>query len=243
FKDQLIYITQENMGQATARNIGIGKAKGEYIAFFDADDLFRQNKLEKQAFFLDHHLDYCMVYTAYSRIDEEGHPYPEKKIYVRTGDIFPQLFMRCFIAPSMVMCRRQALLDVGLFQTKFGAEDYDLFLRLAMYGKVGYLPEPLTTYRVRRGSSSKIGQIRAALESKGLLDQYKDYLFENYRLGWWYYRKRMSKIYREQAKVYLSQEKISDARRCLKRSLGLYPFRFDVIRKYLIVRAQEKNIG
>ncbi|HOO36794.1 MAG TPA: glycosyltransferase family A protein [Deltaproteobacteria bacterium] len=233
FKDRIVYIRQDNTGVAAARNVGIRAAKGEYIAFFDADDVFRPDKVEKQASFLDNHPDYCMVYSGYSRINEEGDTLPPKDMRVHVGDIFPQVFMRCFIAPSMVLCRKQVLFDIGLFQTKYSAEDYDLFLKISMQGKIGYIPEPLTQYRVRQGSLSKIAQSTPALQAKELLDQYKDYLLENYPLGWWYYRRRMSKIYRELARVYRDTGQNKDMVKVLKKSIRFYPFRLDVWQMYL----------
>lgn len=235
FRDRVVYIKQENKGVSAARNIGIQRAKSEYIAFLDQDDIFMPNKLKKLASFLDQHPGYGMVYSQISRIDGDGNLLAAKKIPTHSGDIFPQLFMKCYIAPSMAMCRKQMLLDAGLFQERFSSEgeDYDIFLRLARAAPVGVVQEELVMYRVHMENVSKKGQDLAPFRGEEILSQYKDYLIENYRMGWWYYRKRMSKIYREQAKVYLSQGRVSDGRKCLKRSLGLYPFRFEVIMKYL----------
>ncbi|MEA3223996.1 MAG: glycosyltransferase family A protein, partial [Thermodesulfobacteriota bacterium] len=115
FRDGIVYIKQENKGVSAARNIGIQRAKGEYIAFLDQDDVFLPNKLEKLASFLDQYPGYGMVYSSISRIDGDGNLLAAKKIPTHSGDIFPQLFMKCYIAPSMVMCRKQTLLDAGLF--------------------------------------------------------------------------------------------------------------------------------
>jgi len=235
FRGRVVYIKQENKGVSAARNVGIQRAKGEYIAFLDQDDVFMPNKLEKLASFLDRHPDHGMVYSQISRIDGEGKLLPPKKIPTHSGDIFPQLFMKCYIAPSMVMCRRQALLDIDLFQERFSSEgeDYDLFLRLAKRAPIGVVQEELVMYRVHMGNVSKKGQDLAPFRGEEILSQYKDYLIENYRMGCWYYRKRMSKIYREQGRAYSSQGKLGDAIACYRKSIKNFPFRMEVYKELL----------
>ena len=66
-----LFKNETNQGAAIARNKGIEAAKGEYIAFLDADDLWKPEKLEKQiAFMLTENCDVC--FSSYEHIDEAG---------------------------------------------------------------------------------------------------------------------------------------------------------------------------
>ena len=62
---------EKNSGAAIARNTGIEKAKGRYIAFLDADDLWNKEKLEKQIKFMKDN-DYKFTFTGYEFADENG---------------------------------------------------------------------------------------------------------------------------------------------------------------------------
>jgi glycosyltransferase involved in cell wall biosynthesis len=66
-------ISQENSGSAAARNNGIEKATGRYIALLDADDLWEKDFLKEQLELM-HRKDCVCVYGSYIFIDEEGHP-------------------------------------------------------------------------------------------------------------------------------------------------------------------------
>ncbi|MGY5845943.1 glycosyltransferase family 2 protein [Salegentibacter sp. HM20] len=61
----------ENMGAGKSRNLGIEKARGEFIAFLDADDLWKANKLETQVNFMQQN-DLGVSFSSYERIDEDG---------------------------------------------------------------------------------------------------------------------------------------------------------------------------
>lgn len=62
---------EKNSGAAVARNEGMKNAKGKYIAFLDSDDLWNENKLEKQINFMKKN-KYVFTYTGYEFADEEG---------------------------------------------------------------------------------------------------------------------------------------------------------------------------
>ena len=70
-KDERISIikNQKNLGVGESRNIGISKSKGSYLAFLDADDIWKPNKLDKQITFM-RSKDYDVTHTSYLIINE-----------------------------------------------------------------------------------------------------------------------------------------------------------------------------
>lgn len=230
FRNDIVYISQENLGVSAARNVGIQTARGDYIAFLDQDDLFRSDKLEKMIGFLDNNPRYGMVYSLLARVDHSGKPMQPKKIPCHMGDIFPHLFMKSYIYPSMVLCRKTAIYNAGFFQDKFSSrgEDSDFFLRVALKNEVGMIGEHLSIYRSHGSNVSKNIVDIMPFAQEEILAQFKHDLLNKYPLGWWIYRRKMSKTYREQAKTFFSQGNYDQAKSRISASFRIFPFRLDV---------------
>ena len=75
---------EKNSGAAVARTTAMKMATGNYMAFLDSDDLWKDNKLEKQLEFMKKN-NYNFTCTAYEQIDEEGHQL-NKIISIVQGD-------------------------------------------------------------------------------------------------------------------------------------------------------------
>jgi len=243
FSGKIMYLKTDHSGVSNARNEGIMNAQGEYVAFLDQDDLFHPARLEITVDYLVSHPETAMIYTSAKRMLMDGTLLPEKDLPGYSGDIFPQLFEKCFIAPSMVVCKKDVLIERGMFSTELSSEgeDYNLFLNIASRYNVGYIPQRLLTYRLHPENTSKKKQEVAPFRYEQILGYYTDHLLKNYSMGWWVYRKRMSKVYREQAKVFMSQDKISDALCCLRKSMETFPFRLDVIMEYVKIRIRRHS--
>ena len=139
-KDSRIkYFKKENSGPAIARNYGINKSSGKYIAFIDSDDLWYKEHLFKLINYLEDHPKIGMVYTKLLMVNEKG---VEQGTY---GSAFDRnaLEYNCLMMPSSVLLRRSSLDQVGLFDENPAIrgvhEDWDFFLRFSDHFRIEYL--------------------------------------------------------------------------------------------------------
>ena len=150
---------QEHAGIAPTRNACIEKAKGRFLAFLDADDLWHQEKLERQLkFMLERHIGFS--YTSYDLVDEGGKPLG--KTIKAAGDLDYKAYLHnTIIGCSTVMVDTEMIHPVIVpnFRT---SEDTATWLDILKKGFKAYaIEEPLTSYRIRRKSASS-NKLKAA---------------------------------------------------------------------------------
>ncbi len=163
---KIIYIEKSNGGQASAVNVGIKKARGEFIAFCDQDDWYLDDKLLKQVNFLKSHPEIAMVYSDVLMGDENGKILDKtwmqsRKVRFCSGgyaDCAAKLFKRNFIpAPLAVMIRKSIFDQIGLFNEKFSsAYDYDFWFRILEAGmRIGNMENKSAVWRTHSGQESR----------------------------------------------------------------------------------------
>ena len=168
----VMLLTQTNQGAGAARNLGITRSQGEYIAFIDADDIWLPGKLSHQVQHLQSMPQVDMVYTrwlVWSPPEPPTHPAPTTAIAPASGaasgaDIVPEhsgwlynrLLFTSLLLTSTVVMRRSLVDRVGLFSADLKrGQDYDYWLRASRLTPIDQIDQPYVLYR-RHGQGCAI---------------------------------------------------------------------------------------
>lgn len=182
FGDRIRVHQKPNGGVSSARNAGVDLARGTFIAFLDADDLWAPTKLERQL----HGLTAPMSFTDRHNIGARG-DIPElqsESTPMEGGDLFEPLMLRGnFITLTTVLLRRDLFLQMdGFYSGLNGTEDWDLWLRIAAQHPIAFCPEPLASYRFHPGGLSRNYQ-KMGLERIKVIERALD-SDRGHRLSW-----------------------------------------------------------
>jgi glycosyltransferase involved in cell wall biosynthesis len=164
---EAVYIRQPNGGPAMARNVGIRRATGPYVAFQDADDLWTPEKLSRQLAIMESDPQIGLVFGDMKNFaaDDDGGPTMFEKYRLgesyfgdprRVVNPIEQLVRMNFIPTGTVLARREALAAAGFFDESFRqAEDWDLWLRIALRFPIAYTPKLVLLRRLHHVNASK----------------------------------------------------------------------------------------
>lgn len=161
---ELIYIYQNNSGQAAALNVGLKIFKGEYLTWPDSDDLLTEDSIEKKVKFLEQNQSYGLVRTdgiiaRENDIDNVIRYFTNNNPNKFKEDLFFDFIIenKVWFAPGCYMVRRSAFLDVNpskkIYESK-GGQNWQMLLPLTYKYKCGYIDEPLYKYVIRKNSHS-----------------------------------------------------------------------------------------
>jgi glycosyltransferase involved in cell wall biosynthesis len=151
-------IRQRNGGSSVARNTAIARAKGDWIAFLDADDFWFPEKLARQARLIEQDPTANLVFTNLLYWDGERDLYsafpPNEPLL--EGDPIRRLIFASVYLTSSVLVRRDLLLKAGPFDPEFRlSQDWDMWLRLGDLGlRARGVREPMVRYRRWSGSNT-----------------------------------------------------------------------------------------
>lgn len=169
FNDKRIrLIHQENAGVSAARNRGIEEAKGEFIAFLDADDEWMPNYLATQVQLAKDYPNCAVFATNYEFIDEQGKttkpiirriPFSEE-----SGEITNYFEVASHSHPplwtSAIMVCKKAIQQIGGFPVGIrSGEDLLTWARLAVYYRIAYNTQPFALYYIKDYSSRELQRI------------------------------------------------------------------------------------
>lgn len=177
--NQVIYIKNKvNQGIQKSLNTGIKSAKGKYLARIDDQDIWLdEQKLEKQVQFMEKHKDYVLTGTGVIFVNTDGveiyrYLHPQTDLELRKS-----LLSKNHFTHSSVLLRKEAVIKIGGYgenELLRHVEDYDLWLKMGMIGKMYNFPTYSVSYVVdEKGLSgqNRIEQIKKNLE---LVHKYKN---------------------------------------------------------------------
>ncbi len=148
---RLNVIVQSNQGAAAARNRGIKASTGAFIAFLDADDIYRPDNIAVKVSFLTAHQEFAWCYSNWAWVDKEGRTIrfgnePDMSLaHLRAnGNILHWVLQGYKLQTNVFLFRRETLDAVGGFDESLTVlEDHDLYLRTAADFPIGYVDDVL----------------------------------------------------------------------------------------------------
>jgi glycosyltransferase involved in cell wall biosynthesis len=149
--EQIRILNIENKGLANARNVGAEAAKGEFVAFIDADDKIDKTFYRRAIDILHQYNNVSYVYSWVQYFEGSEAVWPTFNVHI------PYLLCANMLAAYSVI-RKNDFLNFGKnrIMMEYGMEDYDGWVSLAEHGCLGVsIPEKLNLYRVRKDSMSR----------------------------------------------------------------------------------------
>ncbi len=189
----LVIELKDNIGPGLARDMAIKKAKGEYIALLDDDDIWlSKNKLHNQTEYLNAHPDTVLVGASkveFVRLRDKSAAGAADGSATGTGDPVHEFWLNQEkdsekirqnmlsynpVITSSVMFRKGIYIKVGGFKPMYLAEDYDLWLRMGQIGKISNVDGADIAYTVRDNGATRMRRVEMAKIVTGLVNEYKN---------------------------------------------------------------------
>ena len=173
YGDKIIYRFKENGGPASARNLALEIATGDYIAFLDSDDLWLPTKTEKQIAFMEKN-NIMWSHTGYYNWYPETNSMDLKNNSWDYGWVYNMLHISVRAQTPAVVVNRKCLLkhpEITFPNQRYG-QDFEFFIKIAKYYPLGLLKERLIKVRQRGTNTDLRAEVRIPLKSA----KYKDIL-------------------------------------------------------------------
>lgn len=148
-----LIVHPKNQGLAVGRNTGVSQSRGGYVAMMDADDIAKEDRLEKQfKHFQEHNCD--LVFSQMEYIDDIGKTFGFLKPKYVESKIKSQIFTGSLFGHPTAMIKKEVLQEYKYDENFLRSQDLDLWLRLILAKKkFCIIDEPLLKYRIHHNVS------------------------------------------------------------------------------------------
>ena len=169
------YLYQENQGVSEARNHGLYVARGELIAYLDADDAFLPHKLQEQVAIFNAQPHVGIVNSGFRIVKENGEPVMDIERWHEIPDLTPEVWLlHKPVLPSAMMFRREWFDRYGGFDRRlFSCEDVEITLRMVIKGcQATWLRSVTVCYRRHDRSASWFNVLRQVKNAEAMQDYF-----------------------------------------------------------------------
>ena len=177
--DRIFYDHTCHLGLEHARNRGLEKAKGEFIAFMDSDDLWAPTKLQKQVAYFVENPNISFTLTGGYEFTTPGEPlvyYYKQRSGASHGDLFVKFFQSKFVATTPSLLFRNQCLGTVSFAMEMELADIHFILSLANQYAGSILYEPLLYRRLHDDNISTLHRAKKHQDGINLIKSYRSKL-------------------------------------------------------------------
>jgi glycosyltransferase involved in cell wall biosynthesis len=170
YDKNLKWISEPDKGQSDAINKGWRIAKGDIIAYLNADDTYLPDAVESAVMFFEKNPDVHMLYGDGIITDEFG----KNKRTIHCGKITMKSLVFCqdMVFQPSVFLRKDVFDTIGEVDVYLHlAMDFDYWLRIALVYKIGYLPKPLSIAKIYKDAKSSALMFRYVKECEYILEK------------------------------------------------------------------------
>jgi glycosyltransferase involved in cell wall biosynthesis len=203
YGDRIIWVSEKDKGQADAVNKGLKMAKGEIIGWLNSDDTYLPEAVQKAVDYLQKRSWIDMVYGEGYYTDKDGQITDR---YETERFDRERLAETCYICQPTAFFRRAAAERVGWLDERLQlCMDYELWIKIALTGRIAYLPEYLATSRLYEENKTMSRKGEVYREVCATVKKHFGYvplnwlygyaMFENRNKGGWKYRFKVLRLF------------------------------------------------
>jgi glycosyltransferase involved in cell wall biosynthesis len=221
--NRIKYFYKNNGGVSSARNMGLDKAAGEYIAFLDSDDLWPENYLQTMVTHLQTKPEYGAAYCATTLQKPDGQIIKYDNFgRCKSGQITRYLFKNSVIWPSVAVLRKEAVNSMFFDELLTNAEDSDFFLRVSVQTKFLFVPDIKVTRRL--SPDNLYGICGATCNRILVLERFYFRLGGRKKIPWHAARVKLSHAYRQTARKYRVEKHRKAVIPLYRKAIRYWPF-------------------